>query len=674
VLTPGEKALFLLTALAAAVFAVRKIGQFRRVIRRGGGTFKLDRLPRRLWEAATIFVTQRTVLKRRLPVSLLHVMLAWAFTYYVVLVNLGDTLHGLIPDFEFLGAGAAGNTHRLLADVVSVAALAGMTGLLARRFALRAPELDTRDRVLLYPGVRAGIRLDSLIVGLLTIGHVGGRFLENSFRLARAGAESWQPFAGGLASAWAGLSPPTLTALEHLGFWLAFGTAFAFVFYFPRSKHLHLFFAPLNYLLAPERRSIGQMESIDLGDEEIEQFGARRLEHLHWSRILDAYACIMCNRCQDACPAYDTGKVLSPAALEINKRYFINHNLAVLAAGGETEQALVEYAISSEAVWACTTCGACAEACPVGNNPMQDILDIRRDLVLMESDFPEQLQVAFRGMERAGNPWSVAGATRLDWAAGLSVPTIDANPDAELLWWVGCAPATDPRAQKTARAFARLLDAAGVSYAVLGQRERCTGDAARRAGNEAVFYDLAHANVATLNEVMAGKPRPIVTTCPHCLHTLKNEYPDFGGHYEVIHHSQLLVELLDLDRIPLISRAGGRLTYHDPCYLGRHNGIFDAPRRLLAPAELVELGRRRQNSFCCGAGGAQMWKEEEEGFRRVSQERISEAQATGADTLVVGCPFCMIMLSDANAALPQPLQLHDLADYLAAQLPSDSPG
>jgi Fe-S oxidoreductase len=459
-----------------------------------------------------------------------------------------------------------------------------------------------------------------------------------------------------------------LTVLEHLGFWLAFGTAFAFVFYFPRSKHLHLFFAPLNYLLAPERRSIGQMQDLDLDDEEIEQFGAAHLEHLRWPQLLDAYACIMCNRCQDACPAYETGKVLSPAALEINKRYFINHHLAALASGQETDQRLIDFAISPEAVWACTACGACVEVCPVGNNPMMDILDIRRDLVLMESEFPEQLQQAFRGMERAGNPWSVSGANRLDWAEGLFVPTVEENPDADLLWWVGCAPATDPRAQKTARAFARILDAAGVSYAVLGPLERCTGDAARRAGNEAVFFELALSNVGTLDEVMGDRPRPIVTTCPHCLHTLKNEYPDFGGHYDVVHHTQFLTDLLNRGLIPLVAGGEGRLTYHDPCYLGRHNEIYEAPRCLFDPANLIELNRRRGDSFCCGAGGAQMWKEEEAGTRRVSQERIGEAQATGAGTLALGCPFCMIMLSDANNALDEPLELCDIAELVAEQL------
>ena len=319
------------------------------------------------------------------------------------------------------------------------------------------------------------------------------------------------------------------------------GTILLFIPYFLYSKHIHLFFAPLNFLLKPERRSIGELSKLDFDDESLEQFGATRLEDLGWEQLMDAYACIMCYRCQEVCPAYNTGKVLSPAALEINKRYFLNAEGKRLAGGEASSKELLEFAITEEAVWACTACGACVDICPVGNEPMRDILDIRRSLVLMENKFPKQLQAAFRGMERNTNPWGVPPTERMKWAEGMPVPTIDENPEPEILWWVGCAPATDARAQKTARAFAQILNTAGVSYAVLGEGEQCTGDSARRAGKEDLFFMLATANVEILNEVA---PRRIVTTCPHCLHTLKNEYPAFGGNYQVIHHTQLIQELL----------------------------------------------------------------------------------------------------------------------------------
>jgi Fe-S oxidoreductase len=299
---------------------------------------------------------------------------------------------------------------------------------------------------------------------------------------------------------------------------------------------------------------------------------------------------------------------------------------------------------------------------------MRDILEIRRYLVLTENAFPEQLQAAYRGMERTANPWNIPPEKRMDWAAGMRVPTVAQNPGAELLWWVGCAPATDARAQKTARAFARVLNAAGVSFAVLGPEERCTGDSARRSGNEYLFADLASANVATLNRVA---PKRIVTTCPHCLHTLKNEYPAFGGHYRVIHHTQLIEELLETGRLKLRADAVPHMaTFHDPCYLGRQNGVFQAPRASLHAAglPLAEMPRHGAKSFCCGAGGAQMWKEEEAGEERVSSARLRQAEATGAHTLAVGCPFCMLMLTDASRAAGEGIQVLDVAEIIAERL------
>jgi Fe-S oxidoreductase len=298
---------------------------------------------------------------------------------------------------------------------------------------------------------------------------------------------------------------------------------------------------------------------------------------------------------------------------------------------------------------------------------MRDILDIRRALVLMENQFPKQLQAAFRGMERQANPWGVPPAERMKWAQGLKVPTIDDNPEPEILWWVGCAPATDARAQKTAQAFAKILNQAGVNYAVLGQNEQCTGDSARRAGKEDIFFALAQANVELLNEV---KPKRIVTTCPHCLHTLKNEYPAFGGNYEVIHHTQFINELFEGGRIKLTSDGLRKITFHDPCYLGRHNKIVEAPRQALqiTGAMLVEMPRHEMKSFCCGAGGAQMWKEEEHGSERVSTNRFREAQATGAEALAVGCPFCMVMLNDARKDANSEMQVLDVAEIVAGLL------
>jgi Fe-S oxidoreductase len=608
------------------------------------------------------------VFRSRLTTSLFHGLVGWGFAFYL-LVNAGDLLQGFIPGYLFLGHGWIGNSYRLLADLFSVGVLLGMVILMSRRFMLRPEALTIRESTRLHPKARRGIRRDSAIVGFFVLLHVGFRILGESFHLASTTPDAWQPFASVIAPLWADLmSAEGLEIGIHVAWWMALGLILAFMPYFPQSKHIHLFFAPINYLLRPERRSIGELEPLDFEDESREQFGVERIENLSKSALVDAYACIMCNRCQDACPAYTTGKVLSPAALEINKRYYLNEKGAVLARGAISDQRLVEFAISEEAIWGCTACGACIDICPVGNEPMRDILEIRRHLVLMQNAFPEQLQAAYRGMERSGNPWNIAPEERLAWAEGLNVPTVDTVDQPDLLWWVGCAPATDPRAQETARAFARILNASGLNYAVLGRYERCTGDSARRSGNEYLFYELASSNVEVLNNVAAKR---IVSTCPHCVHTIKNEYPAFGGGYEVIHHTELLQELQQSGTLPTLpDLAAESITLHDPCYLGRMNAIMEAPRDALrmVAIDLVEMPRNRAISFCCGAGGGQMWKEEEPGEERVNSNRMREAHATGASALAVACPFCLIMLGDAATDVHEAPKVRDIAEIIAERL------
>jgi Fe-S oxidoreductase len=670
-LTLPEKILFALAVLATLYAAYHAVARLVRIIGRGRGRPDWKLAQKRLLDVILVkFVGLQPTWKLRLGSSLFHAFVAWGFTYYL-LVNALDVVNaytGLaIP-------GLIGGLYRLGADLLSAGVLVGMAYLIVRRWVVRPANLNTRESTLLHPRARFGIKRDSAIVGAFIVTHVGARFLGESFLLA-AEPDPWQPLASAVSGLWAGWGGVEIA--WHVTFWLALGTILAFIPYFPYSKHIHLFFAPLNFLLKPGRRSIGELSKIDFDDDKLEQFGATRLEDLGWEQVMDAYACIMCYRCQEVCPAYNTGKVLSPAALEINKRYFLNVEGAKIARGEASTQPLVEFAIPTEAIWACTACGACIDICPVGNEPMRDILDIRRSLVLMENQFPKQWQAAFRGMERTMNPWGVPSQERMKWAEGLAVKTIDENPAPEILWWVGCAPATDARAQKTARAFAEILNAAGVSYAVLGEGEQCTGDSARRAGKEDLFFQLALANVEILNEVIkteAATSTRIVTTCPHCLHTIKNEYPAFGGRYTVIHHTQLINELLAAGKLKLKGAGdqgiGDRVTFHDPCYLGRHNGILADPRAALrqAGAGLIEMPRQGLKSFCCGAGGAQMWKEEEHGSERVNAARLREAQATGAGALAVGCPFCLTMLTDAaketNAALP----VFDVVEIVARQL------
>jgi len=676
-LTTLERILFLTLALFAAGATYTGFRDMFLLINHGQNQLYWDNLPRRAITALMIYFTQRTTLRTRRLTSGLHFWVVIGFTFYF-LVNALDFLIGFIPNFEeslnnltgLLGGVYA--LYRLAADFLSIAVLTGVVYFIVRRFYLpNKKELTYHENVLLHPKVEAGgQRRDSLIVAIFILVHVGARFLGESVVVAQHGADLFMPFATGVSPLFAGLDAGGLNVARHLMWWLALGGIVIFTPYFPYTKHAHLFMAPLNYLTRPDRRSKGELNPLDFEDEAIEQFGVATLTDLPQTQIFDAFACIQCNRCQDVCPAYVTGKELSPAALEVNKRYFINDNLHGLAQGGVEPFNLLGKAISESAVWACTSCGACTDICPVGNEPMHDILDIRRNQVLMEGAFPNELQNAFNGMERNGNPWQ-DGGSRLAWTEGLDipVPTVEQNPNFEVLYWTGCAVSYDPRAQETARALVKVLHKAGVNFAVLGEAETCTGDVARRAGNEYLYLELASSNVEVLNEV---NPPRIVVTCPHCLHNIGKEYHQFGGEYAVIHHTELIEELIQTGKLPASTSPSSwsNVTFHDPCYLGRHNGVVDAPRTVLQAigAPVKEMPRNKVNSFCCGAGGAQFWKEEEAGEKAVNVARYEEAAATGADTLAVGCPFCLQMFNTAKSEKPDGPEVKDIVEMIAEKL------
>ena len=672
-LTDGEKILFVLLAALALGAAYSGFAEMFQIIQRGQGKLQLKGFLRRAWDALLIYLSQRTTLKTRRATSLLHWGVVLGFTYYF-LINLLDLLIGFVAGFEasLRGLGGIYDAYRLLGDILSAVVLVGIIYFILRRFVLpNRKALQFHPNVHLHPKVAQGaVARDSMTVAAFILLHVGARLLGESLAVAQHGADPYMPLATVLAGLWAGLNVDALAVLRHLCWWVALGGILVFLPHFPFTKHAHLFMAPLNFLTRPQRRSLGELMPLDFEDERIEQFGAHRLEDLHKTQILDGFACIMCNRCQDVCPAYLTGKELSPAALEVNKRYVLQDQWRALADGADSDVALAGGLLSESALWACTACGACIDICPVGNEPMFDILDIRRDAVLMQSEFPSELQGAFNGMERQGNPWQIA-ESRVAWLQGLEVPvpTVIENPDFELLYWTGCAVSYDPRAQQTARALVKVLHAAGVNFAILGDDESCTGDAARRAGNEYLYAEMAAANVQRLD---AAAPKRIVVTCPHCFHNIAKEYPQFDGHYEVLHHTELIEELIQAGRLPPIANPAqwSNVTFHDPCYLGRHNDVVDAPRNVLQvnSIPLVEMPRSRKNSFCCGAGGAQFWKEEEPGAKKVGIERYQEAKATGADKVAVGCPFCMRMFEDASREVADGPEVMDVVEIIAAGL------
>ncbi|MGF7179241.1 heterodisulfide reductase-related iron-sulfur binding cluster [Tunturiibacter psychrotolerans] len=697
-----QKIAFLL--FAAVTLTLGFWGFYRLYLRIRRGTSdpeaRFNHLPRRFFYALITTLTQQRTFKKRPTIGLFHSFIFYGFVFYG-LVNLVDAAEGFLPissgQISFSFSPPALNqaflytlitvltTYSFLADVLSFLVLLGVVALVIRRFALPSrADFRFNLRTLLHKDVQQEkITRDSLIVSAFILFHVGSRAIGAGARIAAEGPSYHEPFATLLSHLF---TPANAEAFRIFGYWGALGSVLAFLAYFPYTKHIHIFMAPAKYFVERELTS-GVLPPVALNleaDNESEDeanaktIGAARLEDLAWPRLLDAYACIQCNRCQDVCPATATGKSLSPAALEINKRMELNDLAAAqspfsfTAAPFEKDapspHPLLKFALTPEAAWACTTCGACMEVCPTQNEQMLDIIDIRRNQVMIEGEFPSQLQSAFRGMERAQNPWGINHEQRLAWADGLNVKTTDENPNPDVLYWVGCAASYDPQAQKTARAFVELLTHAEVNFAVLGKKECCTGDSARRAGNEYLYRQLADKNVSTLNTV---QPKLIVASCPHCMNSIGHEYKQIGGDYKVLHHTEYLETLVANKQLtPTPSEA--TITYHDPCYLGRHNGVYEAPRNLLniLSNNTPELPRNKENSFCCGAGGAQFWKEEEEGNERISDNRFREAQQTlapavGEKVLAVGCPFCKSMLgSTPTKADSEDIIIKDVAELL----------
>ncbi len=442
---------------------------------------------------------------------------------------------------------------------------------------------------------------------------------------------------------------------ERVFVWAHLTFVLGFLRYLPYSKHLHIATAAINVWMA-RTRSRGRLEPLrfDVPEDQM-RFGVATIADLTKKEVMDGFSCTECGRCQDACPAYATGKILSPKLLIMGVRD------QVLA---QSTEPILGNGVPEQMIWDCVTCGACVEACPVSIEHIDHIVDLRRSRVMVDSSFPAEAEPMLRDVERAGNPWGKPQTERATWAEELGVRVLEPDdPAPEYLYWVGCAAAFDERAKKSAESTAKLLKAAGVDFAILGPRESCTGDPARRMGNEYVFQAYAEQNVATLNEQHVRK---IVASCPHCFNTLANEYGDFGGNYEVLHHTELLAELVDVGKLQP-KEGGTSITYHDSCYLARHNDVRMEPRKLLnVIGQPVEMKRSGKQTFCCGAGGAHMWMEET--GKPINEERAREATETGAETLAVACPFCTVMLDDGVRAVGSELRVADVSTLLAESL------
>ena len=673
-LTPVEKVIFILLALVSAGFTIHGIKTIVDSVRKGRNAPELKNIPASLLKAGITVLFQRTIFRARKVLSAIHLGLFFGLITYAF-VNLVDVLEGFIPGFDlhssakyvgfpFLNSTVI-NIFNLTADLMSGFLLFSITVFLVRRFVTKDKRLDYRDNVILNPKVQAGgQKKDSLIVGIFVIMHVSARLLGQAFRIDMlywseqfgVGIHSFMPIASALALLFRSMSPNALAISIHVAWWISLGWVLFILPYITRSKHTHFTVAPINLGLGKQNPR-GQLDPaipLQMIDGKMYEPGAKFLHDLSWKRVLDSYACVQCNRCQDVCPANFYGRPLSPSALEVNKRYLIKE----ATFGSHPDRLLLpltETVISAEAVWACTTCHACVSICPVGNEPMADIVDIRRRLIIDGAEIDSGVQNALQSLAINGNWMSKGKRLRGRWAKEMEFPIKNATEEpVEHLWFVGDTASFDERVIPNTKMVARIFNQAGMDFGIMYQNESNAGNDVRRVGEEGLFEQLAEQNMQAFGKAQFRK---IVTTDPHSFNTLKNEYPQFGGKFDVKHYTAVLVKMFEEGKLTVKNKLSNyKVTFHDPCYLGRYNGGFTAPRKLLemVGVEFNEMPRNCENSFCCGAGGGQIWMGKVAPGERPAENRIKEALSTfdknpsdKTQLFIVTCPKDMIMYSDA---------------------------
>jgi Fe-S oxidoreductase len=656
----AKSAVFAVLLLLAVYLFARNCVRLYRLVRLGRPESRFDGIPRRIgWFLWYVF-GQRKVVNEGPGVN--HFFRFWGF-WVLLAGDIEFLIRGVFPSFSygFLGPTAHGAflTAQEMMAIISFAA------------ALIAVALRVLVPRRLYGRVSAEALGFLVFIVAISTCVVGANSCQEA--LGNHHVSAFRPLTHTVALGLQTLQPGAMAALGEGFWWVLAAILLTFFYVFPWPFHLHIVGAMANVFF----RKAGPVNTLAPVDFEAESgFGAGKVTDFTWKQLLDGYACNECARCQANCPAYVTDKPLSPKKIVLDvKASHFERGDALLKKGQEAEDGpplVGGSGVQEDELWSCTACGACMEQCPVFIEQLPKIVDMRRNLVMVESKFPAELNAFFRNLETNGNPWPIPASQRADWAAGLDVPLLRDKPDVEYLFWVGCAGAFNDRTRKVSVAMVRLMREAGVSFAILGIEERCTGDAARRLGHEYLFQELANQNIETLNRY--GVKR-IVTFCPHCYNALKNDYPQLGGRYEVVHHSRLLAELLREGKLRLNKQAT-RAVFHDPCYLGRMNNLYSEPREVLdAAAERLEMRRSRSTSFCCGAGGGRMWMEEKLG-RRINHERMREALGLKPQAVAVSCPFCNQMLGDAvnDLGAGDDVQVLDIAEIAAAGLSSTQGG
>jgi Fe-S oxidoreductase/nitrate reductase gamma subunit len=646
---PGHNLIYLCFLLALIVFGYGLVRRAR-LWKLGRPEDRSGHISARIWGVVKNAVVQLSVIRERVPGSM-HV----AIYSGLVIMTIGTFLVLLQADFSIqILFGQFYLWYSLVLDLFGVLFILGLLFAVFRRTVLRPARLNV-------------IWDDAVILPLLILIAVTGFLLEGTRIAATKPAwAAWSPVGQAIAR-W--FSPESARQFHRILWWVHMVISMVGIAYVPYSKLFHVLISPVNmYFKSFNPR--GALSPIDIDNSET--FGVTDIHEFTWKQLLDLDACTQCGRCQDQCPAFNSDKPLSPKKIILDlQKQMVRRGPELIKSqkSAETElRPIVGEAVLASEIWACTTCMACQEHCPVEIEHIQKIVDMRRSQVLMESQFPQELNLAFKGLETNANPWNMAATSRGDWMEGLDVPLADENTDVEYLWFVGCSGAFDDNAKATSRAMVKILNQAGVSYAVLGADEQCCGDPARRSGNEYVFQMLAATNIEMFKTIRFKK---MLTACPHCYHVIRNEYPQFDGCFDIVHHTELIVQLIQEGRLSIPQNGNLDAAYHDSCYLGRYQGQYDNPRKIMRAVnggQLKELKRHHAASFCCGGGGASFFMEES--GKRINHLRLQEAVDANIKTLGVACPFCMTMLLDAAKDKEQEdkIQIKDVAQLVAEKL------
>jgi len=633
--------IFFLMAMGSFIWSCRNLIKYMLVAKKKDDRF--DNIGQRLKRVWNIAFAQ-TKLLRDPSAGILHLLIFWGFILFLFAV-IEALIQGFYSPFSLSFLRPVYSAITIVEDTFAVVVLIACLYALYRRYVIKIPRLDYGRHA----------KLDAtfilILIMLVCISMLG----ENSALIAKhnfvLGEYEIRPISAFLSPLFYNPGSSAASFNYQFFWWMHVVVVLGFMNFLPYSKHLHVITSIPNTFFANLEPVRNTLKPIDLEDENIEFFGAADIEHLSWKQIMDGYSCTECGRCTSVCPAATVGKSLSPRDIIVNIRKRTKDKAPLMAngvtEGTEFEKTLVHDYIKDIELWQCTTCMACVQECPVMIEHLDSIVDMRRDLVLTESQFPSNLNNVFKSIETNFTPWAFNQADRANWAEGMDIKTMAEDSDSEILFWVGCAGSFDNRYKKVTQSFAKLMQKANINFRILGTEEKCNGDTARRLGNEYLAQMMIKENVETLNKYGVKK---IVTACPHCFHSLKNEYKQFGGNFDVMHHSQLIDQVLDEGKIELKENTGEKekATYHDSCYLGRYNGVYNSPRNSLnkiKELEITEMDRNKSKGFCCGAGGGRMFLEDEEGGR-INVERTKEALDTGAETIGTACPFCMTMLTD----------------------------